>query len=135
MDTLKTRFAYFLLGCIGLRTLLALWARRLGRGDPSGWLPVLGLAGIAVGCGFLLIWATGSRPTGAEVGGGRIWWDRLRPVHGGLWLLFGLWAAGALPKGRFPRSRAWLPLAADTALGLAAFLAHHHSAGSFAALA
>ena len=61
------------------------------------------------------------RGMGEEVGGERIWWDRLRPIHAALW---GSAAALALTG----RHEAWIPLAADTLFGLGAWAHHHFSA-------
>ena len=65
----------------------------------------------------------GRRDVGTEVsslvgGDGKIWWQSLRPVHMILWAAF---SYGALTDHR----DAWKILAADTTLGLSAFLVHH----------
>lgn len=90
---------------------------------PSSYLPWLGAAALLPAIGFLWIWATGARQTGAEVFGGRIWWNALRPLHATMYLAF---AAGAFLRSR----NAWMFLAADVLLGLTSFLTHHANAGS-----
>ena len=70
-----------------------------------------------------MIWLGDLRPVGLESSapGGRVWWNDLRPVHAALWAAFA-WSAwhGA-------QETAWRALAADVALGLAAWTVHHHS--------
>ena len=111
-----TRALLFLVGCVGARAALA-WAayRCRRRAAVMRWMAA---AAFAVAAGFLLIFALGLRRTGPEVCGGRIWWDGLRPVHAALYVAFAnlvVWGAA---------ERAWVALAADAALGLAAFAAH-----------
>jgi hypothetical protein len=104
----------FLLGCMGARLAIAFLAKTI----PLDYLPYMGFPALAIAAGFAAIYVGGLRPTGIEVGGGRIWWDALRPVHAALWTLFALLA--------FRKQRsAWLVLLADALLGLAAFLAFH----------
>ena len=64
----------------------------------------------------------GKRNTGPEVFGGRIWWQKLRPLHTLLWAGFAYYAiSGFSSSYRF--------LAIDTMIGLSAFLFHHYSNG------
>ena len=119
MNDIQKRFALFLVGCIGVRSLFAYiaWA------TPVSYLPWLGAAALLPAIGFLWIWATGARQTGPEVLGARIWWNALRPLHAALYLAF---AAGAFLQ----HHSAWMFLAGDVVLGLASFLTHHVRAGS-----
>lgn len=110
------RAALFLIGCMGSRAALAYAAHAA----PEWALRAMGVAGLLVAAAFFAIFAGGWRSTGPEVFGDRIWWDDLRPVHGGLYLAF---AALAL-RGR---RAAWVPLALDVAVGLAAFTWHRLS--------
>jgi hypothetical protein len=75
------------------------------------------LAGMAAG--IALIWAFGWRRTGLEVGGERIWWDKLRPLHALLWGLaaFLVWSGSARTAG--------LLMLADVAIGAVATSAEH----------
>jgi hypothetical protein len=82
------------------------------------YLPVLGYIAIIPLIGFLYIFATGSRKTGFEIGGEKIWWNWLRPVHVFMYFLF---AYNAISGNR----DAWHYLAADVVIGLVAFLTHH----------
>lgn len=115
LTTLQKRFALFLVGCMGARTLIAYVAKTA----PAWLLPYLGYAALVPAVGFLWIWATGARQTGAEVFGGRIWWNALRPVHAALYTAFAVAAIG------WHSPHAWKFLAADAVLGLGAFLIHH----------
>ena len=109
------RVLLFLVGCMGARVALAYAAFRLRASRAA--MAAMAAAAAAVALGFLAIYALRLRRTGPEVFGGRIWWDALRPVHAALYLLFAVMAL------RAPR-HAWAALAADAALGLAAFAAH-----------
>ena len=97
--------------CLVVRTGLAL----LAKWAPRHWLPWMGAIALLPSAGFFLIYAMGWRRTGAEVGGGRIWWNDLRPVHGALYLAF---AVLALRRSGL----AYVPLAIDVLLGLSAYL-------------
>ncbi len=121
MNSMQARFLLFLIGCIGTRTAFVALAAYI---SPT-YLPYLGYLAILPALGFLYIFATGSRQTGAEVFGDRIWWNSLRPVHAALYLGF---AYNAITKN----TNAWKWLAADVLLGLVAFLIKHWTSGDFA---
>jgi hypothetical protein len=121
MNSMQARFLLFLIGCIGTRTAFAALAAYI---SPS-YLPYLGYLALLPALGFLYIFISGARATGAEVFGERIWWNSLRPVHAAMYLGF---AYNAIMKN----SHAWMWLAADVVLGLVAFLIKHWLAGDFA---
>lgn len=114
MDPLHKRYLLFLFGCIGTRSLFALTAKMIS----LEYLTILGYIAIIPLIGFLYIFATGSRKTGIEVGGEKIWWNWLRPVHA---FMYSLFAYNAISGNR----NAWHYLAADVVIGLVAFLTHH----------
>jgi len=118
MNDMAKRFALFLIGCIGVRLLFVYVAKTIS----LQYLPYLGYLAILPAIGFFYIFLTGSRKTGAEVFGGKIWWNKLRPVHGFLYALF---AYNAIMKN--PRS--WIILLIDVVIGLSAFLLYHISHG------
>jgi len=120
MDKLQKRFVLFLIGCIGTRVLLAYVAKVID----LEYLPLMGIGALVIGIGFIYIYITGSRKTGVEVGGGRIWWNSLRPIHGALYLIVAYYA---INKQRV----AWKFLAIDVVIGLIAFLTYHYSQGNF----
>lgn len=117
---LQKRFLLFLIGCIGARTLFVLIAKNIN----IKYLPLLGYIALLPAIGFTYIYLTGSRKTGAEVGGKKIWWNKLRPIHAGLYFLFAYYA---INKTRC----AWKYLAVDVIFGLIAFLSYHYSQGNF----
>ena len=121
MDNLQKRFALFLIGCIGTRTLLAYLAKTIN----IKYLPYMGFVALIIAFGFAFIYLTGSRKTGGEVFGEQIWWNDLRPVHSALYFLFAIYAIQKRPF-------AWIYLAIDVILGLAAFLMFHWTNGDFA---
>lgn len=104
----------FLFGCIGSRLLLTLLAKTI----PLEYLPIMGYLAIIPALGFLFIYLTGSRKTGPEVFGEKIWWNNLRPIHSAMYALF---AYAAITKNR----NAWMVLLADVTLGLVSFLSVH----------
>lgn len=123
MDNLKKRILLFLIGCVGVRLLIAYLAKIIN----INYLPVMGYLAILPAVGFAYIFLTGSRKTGAEVFGGKIWWNNLRPIHA---ILYALFAYNAINKN--PNS--WKILLADVILGLIAFIIFHYSNGDFAKL-
>jgi hypothetical protein len=123
MNELKKRFMLFLIGCIGSRALFVYIAKNVD----LKYLPWLGYLAILPMVGFIYIYLTKSRQTGAEVFGDKIWWNDLRPLHA---LLYGLFAYYAISKASF----AWMFLLADVVIGLCAFLIYHYMRGNFAKL-
>lgn len=120
MNTLQRRFLLFLVGCIGTRTLVAILAKNID----IKYLTFLGYIALLPAFGFLYIYLTGSRKTGAEVGGEKIWWNSLRPLHSFMYFLFAYYAI-------IQNRDAWRVLALDVVIGLMAFLYHHYTEGSF----
>lgn len=121
LTILQKRMALFLVGCLGTRALIAYGAKVA----PAWLLPWLGYAALIPAAGFLWIWATGSRQSGPEVFGGRIWWNALRPLHAAMYIAFAVATIG------WQSPHAWKFLAADVVLGFSAFLWYHLSTGSF----
>lgn len=123
MTPMQTRFILFLVFCLGSRFTLAYIAKNVS----TSILRLMGYIAILPAVGFIYIFATGSRQTGAEVMGGKIWWNFLRPVHALLYVLFAYNAING-------HSYAWTFLLADVLLGVVSFLVHHYRAGDFAHL-
>jgi hypothetical protein len=123
MNPIQKRFLLFLIGCIGSRTLFAILAKNIS----VNYLPVLGYIALLPAIGFIYIYVSGSRKTGVEVGGEKIWWNDLRPIHALLYLLF---AYNAIYKN----ADSWKYLAVDVVIGLVSFLIHHVYVGSFSKL-
>ena len=114
MNDLQKRFALFLFGCIGARLLLAIIAKNID----TKYLKYMGYLLLLPAFGFMFIYLTGIRKTGAEVFGEKIWWNNLRPLHAILYLLFSI---NAINGNR----NSWLYLLLDVFIGLIAFLIHH----------
>ena len=110
----------FLIGCIGTRSALVYIAKNTG----DKYLPILGYLAILPAIGFMYIYLTGSRKTGAEVFGEKIWWNNLRPIHSIIYLLFAYNAINGVDT-------AWMFLLADVIFGLIAFLLFHYMNGDF----
>lgn len=120
MNTIQKRFLLFLVGCIGSRALLVYLAKIA---NPT-YLQYIGYLAILPAIGFFYIYLTGSRKTGAEVFGEKIWWNDLRPVHG---LLYSLFAYNAITGN----SSAWVYLLVDVIIGFVSFLIFHYRNNDF----
>jgi hypothetical protein len=123
MNNIQKRLLFFLIGCIGMRTAFVIIAKQIS----LDYLPFLGYLAILPALGFTYIFITGSRTTGPEVMGEKIWWNGLRPIHA---ILYGTFAYLAINKN----PNAWRVLLLDVIIGLIAFLVHHYNAGSFGQL-
>ena len=110
MNNIQKRFILFLIGCIGTRTLFVYLAKNANR----TYLQYMGYLSILPAIGFFYLFLTGSRKTGPEVFGGKIWWNKLRPVHA---LLYFLFAYNAI----IGNTNAWIFLLIDVILGVISF--------------
>ena len=123
MNSLQKRFLLFLIGCIGTRSLFVYISKTIS----VKYLPLLGYLALLPAIGFMYIFVTGSRQTGAEVFGEKIWWNNLRPIHA---LLYSLFAYNAINKNK----DSWVILLIDVILGLFSFLLHHYLVGNISRL-
>ncbi len=117
---MQTRFALFIIFCLGSRITLAYVAKQAS----TRILRIMGYVAIAPVIGFTYIFLSGSRTTGAEVMGEKIWWNSLRPVHA---LFYALFSYSAINS----HSYAWTFLLADVILGAVSFTVHHYRANDF----
>ena len=124
MNSIQKRFLLFLIGCIGIRTLFVYIAKIL----PINYLKIMGFIALIPACGFLYIYLTGIRQTGAEVFGEKIWWNDLRPVHALLYFCFAYFAING------NQNIAWKILLVDVIIGLSSFLIHHYKKNNFSKL-
>lgn len=106
MNNELKRLLLFFIGCIGVRLFFVYLAKTID----IKYLPYLGYLALLPTFGFLYIFFTGSRQTGAEVFGEKIWWNHLRPLHA---FLYGLFAYNAIIKN----SKAWVYLLIDVIIG------------------
>ena len=120
MNNVQKRFFMFLVGCMGTRLLLVLIAKTIN----TNYLTYLGYLALLPATGFMYIYATGSRKTGPETLGEKIWWNDLRPIHSILYFLF---AYNAINGNK----HSWIYLLVDVIIGLIAFLIHHYKNGNF----
>ena len=120
MNNIQKRFLLFLLGCIGVRSLFVLIAKYIN----TNYLKYLGYLALLPAIGFIYIYLTGTRKTGPETLGDKIWWNDLRPVHACLYLLF---AYNAIIGNK----DSWIYLLADVLIGLISFLLYHYVKGDF----
>jgi len=106
----------FLFACIPVRILIAYLAKT----GSLRTLQILGVFAVAVSIGFMYVYFTGSRQTGPEVFGGKIWWNDFRPVHAFLYAYF---AFMVFVTKQY--DTAWLVLGADVIVGLFASFTHY----------
>ena len=118
MNHLQQRFLLFLFGCIGIRSLFVIIARYIN----TKYLKYLGYLALLPAIGFIYIYLTGSRKTGPETFGEKIWWNDLRPIHSILYFLF---AYNAIIGNK----HSWKYLLVDVLIGLISFLIHHYTNG------
>ena len=123
MTDIQKRFLLFLIGCIGVRTFFVF----LAKGASKPLLKIMGYIALIPAIGFFYLFFSGSRKTGAEVFGDKIWWNDLRPIHGILYLLF---AYNAINGNTF----AWIYLLVDVIIGLVSFLSFHYYNNDFTKL-
>ena len=120
MNDLKKRMLMFLIGCIGVRSLFVIIAKYIN----TNYLKYLGYLALLPAIGFIYIFLTGSRKTGPEVFGDKIWWNNLRPIHGFMYFLF---AYNAIKGNPF----SWVYLLVDLNIGLVSFLIFHYYNNDF----
>ena len=114
MDNIQKRFILFLFGCIPVRLSIVYLAKNIY----LQYLPILGYIALIPAIVFAYIFLSGSRKTGPETFGAKIWWNNLRPLHS---LLYFLFAFNAITKN----NKAWLYLLYDVIIGLSSFLIFH----------
>ena len=116
MKNIYKRYLLFFFGCITIRSFLVYLATKLDKQK----LKYMGYLALLPAIGFIYIYLTGSRKTGPEVFGGKIWWNNLRPIHS---LLYFLFAYLAINNNR----NAYIPLLIDVILGFFSFLFYHRT--------
>jgi hypothetical protein len=114
MNTIQERFLLFLFGCIGTRSLLVY----LAKNSSILYLKYMGYLALLPAIGFMYLFISGSRTSGAETFGAKIWWNNLRPIHGIIYFLF---AYNAI----IGNQSAWKYLLVDVIFGLISFLIFH----------
>lgn len=120
MNTIQKRFLLFLIGCIGTRSLFVYLAKNTNK----TYLQYMGYLALLPAIGFFYLFLTGSRKTGTEVFGDKIWWNNLRPIHG---IMYALFAYNAI----IGNSNAWIYLLIDVIIGLFSFLVFHYINNDF----
>ena len=84
VNSANLRFLGFLIGCIGVRSLLTYLSYKLN----NKYLPYIAIVTLLIGLGFIRIYVFNLRKTGPETRGKEIWWDMLRPIHAFFYLYF-----------------------------------------------
>ena len=120
MNQIQKRFLLFIFGCLTSRILITILAKNID----IKYLPILGYIALIPAFGFIYIYLTGSRNTGGEVFGNKIWWNSLRPIHAILYLLF---SYNAIYKNK----KSWIYLVIDILIGLLSFIFYHYKSNNF----
>jgi hypothetical protein len=120
MNNIQKRFALFLIGCIGFRSLFVV----ISKNTSGKYLKYLGYLAFLPAIGFAYIYLTDSRKTGPEVFGEKIWWNNLRPIHS---LLYFLFAYNAINGNK----NSWIYLLIDVCIGLTSFIYEHYKNGNY----
>lgn len=116
---LNARLFLFMFGCIGSRLLFTLASYY----SPVWILQILGIVALIPVIGWFYIIFIGSRDTGFEIFGDKVWWKNLRPIHMILWGFFSFLAING-------NRSAWIVLLVDTVIGLTSFLCYHGMTGN-----
>ena len=103
------RILLFLVGCIGVRTLITYLAYIA----TTPYLRYMGYIAILPVLGNLYLFVKNTRKTTTL--GHPLWWNPIRPIHA---LLYGLFAYNAIQGNH----RAWIYLLLDVMIGLLAFV-------------
>lgn len=109
----ETRYIYYLLLCIPLRTILAVIPIYLDK----KYLQFYGIFLSLIMMGFFYLYFNNLRLNAPE-GGGTTWWSDYRLLHASLYMCAVIYA---LQKKR----TAWIPLGIDVLVGMVLFLHRH----------
>ena len=120
MNNIQKRFLLFLFGCIPTRLALVYLAKNIS----INYLPILGYITLIIAISFAYLFLSGTRQTGVEVFGDKIWWNNLRPIHATLYLIFSYYAINKMREG-------WIYLLVDVIFGLFSFLIFHYINNDF----
>ena len=113
-DNETKRIAYFMIGCIGSRSLLFYLAYSA---NPK-MLLYMGCLATIVALWFFYSYMK-YKPTDTGAFGGHVWWNDLRLVHS---ILYSLFAFNAITG---QQRMAWIILLADVFIGFVSFLYHY----------
>ena len=120
MNNIQKSFLLFLFGCIPTRLALVYLAKNIS----INYLPILGYITLIIGISFAYLFLSGTRQTGVEVFGDKIWWNNLRPIHATFYLIFSYYAINKMREG-------WIYLLVDVIFGLFSFLIFHYINNDF----
>ena len=120
MNNMQKRFMLFLFGCIPTRLAVVYLAKHIS----IDYLPILGYIALIPATVFIYLYFSGTRQTGAEVFGGKIWWNNLRPIHSIFYYMFAINAINKIKNS-------WVYLLYDVIFGLFSFLIFHYINNDF----
>ena len=120
MNNIQKRFLLFLFGCIPSRLLLVYIAKII----PLDYLPILGYITLIIAVGFTYLFLSGTRSSGPETFGDKIWWNNLRPIHALFYFIFSYYAINKIRSG-------WIYLLYDVIFGLTSFIIFHYINNDF----
>lgn len=121
MNDIHKRFLMFLFLCIPTRLFFVWYSKVID----IKTLKKIGYIALLPAIGFMYIYITKSRQTGAETQGAKIWWNDLRPLHSILYFSFSYMAING------NKNNAYKSLLLDVIIGLISFLMFHYKEGNF----
>lgn len=113
----KKRIIVFLFGCILSRLVIAFTAMTVS----PVVLQYMGYIALGISISFFYLYFVGNKTADSQLewlGDKKIWWNKLRIVHGLTYLLF---AISAILQNSF----SWIILLIDAMVGLGAWVVHH----------
>jgi hypothetical protein len=120
MSNIQKKFLLFLFGCIPSRLALVYIAKNI----PMDYLPILGYITLIIALGFTYLFLSGTRTSGPETFGDKIWWNNLRPIHALFYFIFSYYAINKIRSG-------WIYLLYDVIFGLTSFIIFHYINNDF----
>ena len=115
LTDVQRRIVLFLVGCMGLRILFVLLAKKV----PLIILQLMGVIAIMISIGFMYTALFKYKKGDLGVTGGKVWWNEMRIFHS---ITYGLFAYLALTKNQ---NVAWKILLFDVIVGFSSFMIHY----------
>jgi hypothetical protein len=114
MNDLQKRILLFMGLCIPTRFLIAFIVSKLSK--KYLFYTGIGLLLLVINWSYIYLFKT--RKIGVETLGEKIWWDWMRPIHIGFYVMAALMCLDG-------NNNAYIPIVIDTIVGALSFIIHH----------